>query len=320
MQRVNDGIEEPFIERHILDAETHRRLSAHNVWRWLSAVIFEWAIIGLTIWACNRWPSWWLWVMGIFLIGTRQHALGILAHEGVHFLVTRKKRWNDLLANLLAAYPLTYSVEGYRTNHLLHHRWLETASDPERITLDAYPNEWNYPLSRRRFYWLLLTDVLGLHRRPATTFMKYIWQVPGGNKTQLIRVALFHSAIIALAVVTGYHWSYLLLWLVPIMTVAMMCVRIRTAAEHYAIGSLEEKYTRARVSAVATTRTIVGNPVTRFLFCPHNMSYHVEHHLYPSVPVFRLRALHKLLLKDPLFAERARITKGYAQLVDELTT
>ena len=103
------------------------------------------------------------------------------------------------------------------------------------------------------------------------------------------------------------------------MTVAMMCVRVRTAAEHYAIGSLEEKYTRASVNAVATTRTIIGNPITKFLFCPHNMSYHVEHHLYPSVPVFRLRALHKLLLKDPLFAERARVTKGYVQLVGELT-
>jgi fatty acid desaturase len=317
---LKDVPEEPFIERHILDAQTYRRFSKHNPLHWLAVVFVEWTIIGVTIWACNKWPYWWLWVAGILLIGTRQHALGILAHEGVHYIVTGKKRWNDLLANLLTAYPLTYCVEGYRTFHLLHHRWLETPRDPERATLDLYPDEWNYPMSRGRFYGFLVRDIFGLHRRAATDFMKYIWQVPGGNKSQIARVLIFHGVVLTIAVLSGYYWSYLLLWIVPLLTVTMMCVRMRTAAEHYGIGSLEQKYQRDAVQALPTTRTIIGNPLTRFLFCPHNMSYHVEHHLYPSVPVFRLRALHKELLKDRDFASHARITKGYARLVDELTT
>src|SRR5262245_61863395 len=148
MNRKSAAAEEQVIERQWLDPSTYRRFSRHNVWRWLLGVGSEWLTVGLTVWICRRWPHWWLWAAGIVLIGTRQHALGIMAHESVHFLVTGRRFWNDLLGNYLAAYPLTYSVQGYRTNHLLHHRWLETPRDPERATVDFFPDEWTYPMPR----------------------------------------------------------------------------------------------------------------------------------------------------------------------------
>lgn len=41
------------------------------------------------------------------------------------------------------------------------------------------------------------------------------------------------------------------------------------------------------------TRTVYMNPVLRFLYC--NMNYHIEHHLYPMVPYYRLPELHELI-------------------------
>jgi fatty acid desaturase len=49
------------------------------------------------------------------------------------------------------------------------------------------------------------------------------------------------------------------------------------------------------------------------------MAYHIEHHLYPSVPVFRLRKLHHTLLQNPEYAARARVAHGYPALFRELT-
>ena len=49
------------------------------------------------------------------------------------------------------------------------------------------------------------------------------------------------------------------------------------------------------------------------------MAYHIEHHLYPSVPVFRLKRLHEQLLTIPDFAAKARVAHGYPALFRELT-
>lgn len=45
-----------------------------------------------------------------------------------------------------------------------------------------------------------------------------------------------------------------------------------------------------------STRTVVLNPILSFLYW--NMNYHVEHHMYPGVPCYNLRRLHRLLADD----------------------
>ena len=307
-------------DHRFLAVEKLREFARPNPWRWLAAVLLEWTVVGLTMWACNRWPYWWAWVLGIFVVGTRQHALGIMAHEGTHYLVARKKFWNDLLANLFSAYPLTYPVEGYRTNHLLHHRALDTPEDPERAGIDHYPKDWTYPMPRWRFARLLLRDVIGVYQFQTTKLYEYIWVIPSGRLPHVIKVAAFHAAVLAVALLTGYVWTYLLLWLAPLFTVALLCFRLRTAAEHSALRRPERRYARTEVDTVATTRTVIGCPVMRFFLAPYNMSFHIEHHLYPSVPVFRLRDLHDTLMRNPDYRMRARVTRSYRRLFREELT
>lgn len=314
------AIEEPLSEGHFLDNQSLRKFSEPALRTWLLAVLLEWTIIGLTMFVCNRWPYWWLWVLGIVVIGTRQHALGIMAHEGVHYNIARSKFWNDLLANWLAAYSLTYPVEGYRTNHLTHHRYLDTAVDPERAGIDNYPKDWTYPMPKRRFFLMLARDVIGIYQFQTTKLYKYIWVIQGKKLPHILKIGFFHSVAITIALLTGHFWTYVLLWLVPLFTIALLCFRLRTAAEHSGLFRPEKRYNRIQVNTLATTRTTFGCPITGFLLAPYNMSYHVEHHLYPSVPVFRLKSLHKVLMRQPAYFVRARVTRSYRQLVRELTT
>lgn len=316
---TNEVVNENFIERHLLDPELYQKFTKHNPARWLLGCAQEWATVALLVWACNYFGKWWLYPFAIFIIGTRQHALGIMAHEATHYTVARSRFWNDLLGNIFAAYPLTYSIQGYRTNHLRHHRYLETDKDPERTALDLYKEEWTYPMKRLKFYLLLISDALLVKQIRAVHLVRYVWEVPTGPVPHVIGVFVMHASVVLIAWKTGYLWSYVLLWLVPLFSVAIMCFRIRTASEHSAIGPPEDRYTRQTPDTLATTRTTVGGPIGKWLFAPHNMAYHIEHHLYPSVPVFRLKRLHETLRQIPEYSARARVAHGYPALFRELT-
>src|SRR5947209_3948065 len=214
-----DVVNENYVERHLLDAETYRKFARPNPARWLLAVAQEWGTIAAAMWICHVFGKWWLYPFAIFLIGTRQHALGIMAHESVHFAVASNRFWNDLLGNLFAAYPLTYSVQGYRTNHLRHHRWLETTKDPERTALDLYPDEWTYPMKRLKFYLLLISDALLVKQVRAYHLVQYVWELPQGVLLHATAVLLYQAAFVLVAWKTGFFWSYVLLWLVPLFSV-----------------------------------------------------------------------------------------------------
>jgi fatty acid desaturase len=43
-------------------------------------------------------------------------------------------------------------------------------------------------------------------------------------------------------------------------------------------------------------RTVYMNPINRFLYW--NMNYHIEHHMYPLVPLHALPALHEMVKDD----------------------
>jgi fatty acid desaturase len=46
---------------------------------------------------------------------------------------------------------------------------------------------------------------------------------------------------------------------------------------------------------LTAARTNLVGPLGRLLLFPHHVNYHVEHHLFPAVPHYRLPALHRLM-------------------------
>ena len=62
-------------------------------------------------------------------------------------------------------------------------------------------------------------------------------------------------------------------------------------------------------------RTVCMNPVSRFLYW--NMNYHVEHHMFPLVPYYRLPELHEACAFD-FPAPNRSILSGYAEMLPAL--
>ena len=92
-------------------------------------------------------------------VATRLSILALLVHEQVHFLGLRGQ-YGDLIVNLLAAYPLGITVEGYAKVHLAHHKYYFTENDPDFLRKSGI--DWTFPMSARRLIKLVASDLFSL--------------------------------------------------------------------------------------------------------------------------------------------------------------
>ena len=80
---------------------------------------------------------------------------------------------------------------------------------------------------------------------------------------------------------------FVLYWLVPYCTFTQAFFRLRGAIEHGNVPDPQNPYQQ--------TRTYFIHPIASFFFAPKQVNYHLEHHLYPSVPFHNLPRLHAKL-------------------------
>jgi fatty acid desaturase len=131
-------------------------------------------------------------------------------------------------------------------------------------------------------------------------------------------VIVLHVALLALFAWSGYLVQYLVLWVLPLVTVVQAILRLRAIAEHGATTDFSSPLTAAR--------TNVAPAWLEWLIFPHQVNYHIEHHLYASVPHYNLPRLHRemsargmldraevvpfLVTLGKIFAEKARATSA----------
>lgn len=233
--------------------------------RWLAAVIFEWLLILLSFAAVTK--SYWFLPLGLFVIGTRQHALGILGHEAAH----RKGKWSDFLACLLCFWPLGVGIVGYREFHFAHHKYLGSPSlDPEEVYRRKYaPWLWKAPCSRKKRVLLFIADLLGLGLfETVIAFMmiphrKYDW----------VGVVF----VIGSAIAFYNYWTLGIMWHWALYTVFWATFRCRAWTEH--------------VGSDTGTHKTVGPQWWQRWYLPHGTWKHSEHHLKPNKPQCELKVV-----------------------------
>jgi fatty acid desaturase len=292
-----------------LTKEELRELSRINPLRSSFHIVAEWLAIFFTISLCQRFSHPLLYVAAIIVIGSRQHALMILMHDGVHNRLFRNRRLNDWVAEIPLAWPNLISARSYRRNHFGHHRYLNTAQDPDWARRQGDP-AWVFPKRWSDLARLLLRDLSGLGAigllRLARSLLS---QDTGVTKRFLFARYGFYLAVGAIILWAGAVKLLLLYWIVPLFTWLILIFRIRSIAEHSAIGG--------RSPAYAQTRTTRASILERLFIAPKNVSYHLEHHFYPSVPFYNLPKLHALLQSKPGFRESAHITPTYFGVLQE---
>lgn len=98
-------------------------------------------------------------------------------------------------------------------------------------------------------------------------------------------------------------WGYfLLLWILPLFTTFPLFMILREWLQH---GNAD----RGRLT---NSRIFIVNPVLRYLVFPWGMDYHLPHHIFCSVPHYKLKDLHELMLaKDADYRENALVVERW---------
>jgi fatty acid desaturase len=240
----------------------------------------------------------WTLVPAMILLGAAQAALFAPVHETMHMTAFASRRANAVVG-WLAACPSLLNRDFYTAYHLAHHRHTQ---DPERdpelmaqptTTVDAY-------ILRviGLAYWRFRLQVLWAGWRGDLSAYPYI---PPRIAPQVIRslraMSLFVAACAALSMVFVGWWAPLVFWLGP-QLLGQPLLRLYLLAEH-TLCTLD-------ANGLTNTRTTLTNPIVRLVMW--NMSYHAEHHLYPSIPFHRLPDAHRAI-RDRLGV----LQNGYAR-------
>lgn len=247
--------------------------------------------------------------LSFFVLACKQHALGIVMHDATHFRLFGNRRVNELASNWLCAFPNGMVTSSYRRGHLPHHLFTNKPNDPYWVRLTVDRN-YVFPMPRGAFYRILLGDLFGLHLRAWWPIIRYWtgWAFVFDNREKLLtqseRVQFIAFWLLAAgAVAASGLWGYfLLLWMLPMFTLALALTRIRIVAEH----PLDQHETE-----LLRTRHVDGTWLERFALSPLNINYHVAHHLFPSVPLYNLPKMHAILLADPAFRDEAQLWPTY---------
>lgn len=202
------------------------------------------------------------------------------SHEAMHGNLYQASLANRVFG-IAASTAIFYNFSLYRAFHIEHHKYTRTPDDPEepQARIDG---PWSYlaavnALPFFRDLWLDSFRAL-LGSPPAycksDTLRRHIWQ----------DAVLFHGSNAATLVLLWHYPSQVLgHWLVPFTVYALAIFMYHGLSEHHGCSDSGP--------AFETTRTVVGDPLVRFL--NWNGNYHVEHHLFPSVPYYNLPRIHE---------------------------
>jgi fatty acid desaturase len=205
--------------------------------------------------------------LAFLAIGWCQFSLSLAAHEAFHDNFGNPQR--NWLAGVLTVYPIALTFS-YKQVHWDHHRF---AGDPDRDP--DYAGFCEFPKSKLGFLMRFVRNASGF---PA------IWQYFGPSSLSSRGIGLkitsgqLASLVAVQTTIAAFFWwqmgpiSYLIFWIVPLITIAKLCSSTRLLCEH---GSPDEPM---------VFRSITGRPWQVLTLGMFNFHLHAEHHMLPQIP------------------------------------
>ena len=230
-----------------------------------------------------------LWLVGQHGI----HMLGMVGHEGFHGSLHRNRLVSVHLGLLFSSMAISYLATGYYVSHWRHHLYTNTEDDPDVQACGRFKTLWSRCLLSRMY----LTKIY----RQNTYRLAFGGEFPGERLPfglpKLRTFARFNLLyqlfwIAAYAAVGAIDLTWLLVAIVVPHLGAVVSSGLRIYVEH---AGTDAEPARAARSFSSRFWTI--------LFFGNNL--HLEHHLYPNVPCYRLPALHAWLKQQGFFERNA---------------
>lgn len=126
------------------------------------------------------------------------------------------------------------------------------------------------------------------------------------RQMSLLRISyltLLFGALAWIQHLTGvWAWAYYaLLWILPLFTSFSFFMILRQLVQH---GNGDRGW-------LTNTRVFFVQPIINFAVFPMGQDYHLPHHVYATVPHYRLKELHEILMDYPEYREQVVEVHGY---------
>jgi len=273
------------------------------------AVLWFVLLVGFATAAVLSLGNW--WAIPLFLVYGALYggAADARWHEFGHGTATRSEPINNAIY-YVSSFFLLRGPTYWRWSHFRHHSdTLVVGRDPEiqvprpptiRKFLLNYTNLVSAPSALARFvrHSFGKLDAAALDFIPPSEHRRVVWEA-----------RLFVGILAGASAVSIAAQSAVPLLLVGLPSIYGAWLMVFFGATQH-LG-LQEDVLDHRLNS----RTVYMNPVLRFLYL--NMNYHVEHHMFPAVPYYRLPALHDEI-RDALPAPNRSIWSAYREIVGEL--
>jgi fatty acid desaturase len=122
----------------------------------------------------------------------------------------------------------------------------------------------------------------------------------------MMRVAFMSLLLYALGWATwatGDWWGayFVVLWIIPLLTTFPLYMVLRQIVQH---GNSDRGW-------LTNSRVFHCHPLINFAVFPMGQDYHLPHHMFSTVPHYRLRELHEAMLSYPEYSDHATFVEGY---------
>lgn len=243
------------------------------------------------IWLALRFNNPIGYIVAFVLMGRAHAQILAMMHESVHRLLFSNRKINDFVSRWLLGYMSYVNSDAYRQVHMAHHR---REFGPDEPDLPLYAN---YPITRASFWRKMRRDAFGRTglRLLKAQFMDIFAGEKMSRDTQR-KIFGLHLVILVATIIFVNPWVYLMLWFVPNISVWRVMNRLRSISEH---GGL-----RADTDRRVTTHSVKQDPISRFLFVPYNLGWHIAHHLDIGLPFRSLPAYHRELRKSGFVSDK----------------
>lgn len=302
-----------------LERETLRRLTTKNDARAWLQILSEMALVAgsgvLAYHAVYNWPpAAGLPLLYLYFIFYSWFTREAVFHELLHGTPFSRKGVNEFFFRL-ATFLGWMNGDYVRTGHMSHHQVTMHEGQDQDVALDLkFNTPWEIPMALLFHLRHFLRDVGTLFRTSVGRFSSD-WErelFPESKpkaRRRLARTArltlLGHLLLIVLFIATG---QWLLLFMISLGAFfATWPHLLASMTQHVGMHRNVNDWRR-------NSRSIRVDPLTGFLYW--RMQYHIEHHMYPSVPFYNLPELRREL--EAFLPPRKRLRTAWKDILQYL--
>lgn len=241
----------------------------------------------------STWPLWTRIVLslpGFLLAGQGVHLMGWIGHDGFHFTFHENRHVCTTIALLFSSMTLFFFQSGMAIDHWSHHRFANTEKDPDLRLLRHHKTFWRRLFKQRNranahYFARTLTLAFG---RPLPADIGHV-KLP--FRQPVLRVLAWVNICFVVGWFSVYIYietrfpGFVLIGVIVPLIIGSWLSGLRSFTEHADTKEGDLFNSRSRTHWLLTAIEYGGN-------------YHLEHHLYPSVPQWRLPKLHRWLVSD----------------------